>query len=74
VAYDQDGVAPPKPAIRAARRAPRGEVARLAGGHYTAFLDGEGQAAHVVLSFLDRELRPSGAMLRTKSRPPVTGR
>jgi pimeloyl-ACP methyl ester carboxylesterase len=74
VAYEEDGVAPPKPAIRAARRAPRGEVARLAGGHYTALLDGEEQAARVLLSFLDRELRQSSAVPRTSTRPPVSGR
>jgi pimeloyl-ACP methyl ester carboxylesterase len=59
VAYETDGVAPPMPAIRAAQRAPRGQLARLPGGHYQAFLDGEEQAARVLVSFLDRELRPS---------------
>ena len=41
LAYDQDGVAPPAPAIRAAQSAPRGQVSCLSGGHYAAFLDGE---------------------------------
>jgi uncharacterized protein len=58
LAYAADGVAPPGPAIRAARRAPHGQLACLSGGHYAAFLDGEEPAAHVLLSFLDRELRP----------------
>jgi uncharacterized protein len=72
VAYEADGVAPPMPAICAAQRAPRGQVARLPGGHYTAFLDGEEQAAHALVSFLDRELRPPGAVPRTSTRPPVS--
>ena len=64
VAHQADGVAPPKPAIRAAQRAPRGQLACLPGGHYAAFLDGEEQAAQVLVSFLDRELRPSSALPR----------
>jgi uncharacterized protein len=56
LAYDADGVAPPEPAIRAARRAARGQLACLAGGHYEAFLDGEDQAAQVLLSFLNGEI------------------
>jgi pimeloyl-ACP methyl ester carboxylesterase len=56
LAYDDDGVTPPRAAIRAARRAPRGELARLPGGHYEAFLDGHQQAADALLSFLDRHL------------------
>jgi uncharacterized protein len=74
VAYEADGVAPPQPAIRAAQRARRGQLALLPGGHYTAFLDGEQQAAQVVLAFLDRELRPSSAVARTGTWPPVSGR
>jgi hypothetical protein len=49
-------VAAPKPAIRAAQRAPRGELALLPGGHYEAFLTGHEEAAEVLLSFLDRHL------------------
>lgn len=56
LAYQQDGVAPPQPGMRAAQRAPRGQLACLRGGHYAAFLDGEHQAAYVLISFLDREL------------------
>jgi pimeloyl-ACP methyl ester carboxylesterase len=52
LAYDQDGVAPPAPAVRAAGKARRGQLAYLLGGHYQAFLDGEAQAADVLLSFL----------------------
>ena len=61
VAYEQDGVAPPGPAVRAARRAPRGQLALLPGGHYAAFLDGEERAAQLLLSFLGRELSASWA-------------
>jgi pimeloyl-ACP methyl ester carboxylesterase len=61
LAYDHDGVAPPGPAIRAAQRAPRGQVARLPGGHYAAFLDAEDQTAEALLSFLDREVGASWA-------------
>jgi uncharacterized protein len=63
LAYDDDGVTPPKPAIRAARRAPRGELARLPGGHYEAFLGGHEQSAEVLLSFLDRHVATAQAPL-----------
>jgi len=56
LAYDDDGVSPPGPAIRAGQRAPRGEVIRLPGGHYEAFLDGHERAAEVQLAFLNRHL------------------
>lgn len=75
LAYDHDGVAPPAPAIRAAQRAPRGELARIPGGHYAAFLDAQEQSLHVMLAFLDRTLlstAPKGHPLnaiRTSSLP-----
>jgi fermentation-respiration switch protein FrsA (DUF1100 family) len=56
LAYDDDGVAPPGPAVRAAERAPRGELVRLPGGHYEAFMDGHERAAEVQLSFLRRHV------------------
>ena len=56
LAYDQDGVTPPAPAIRAAQQAARGEVVRLAGGHYEAFLGGHERALAIQLSFLERHL------------------
>lgn len=56
VASDDDGVAPPGPAIRAAKRAPRGELGRLPGGHYAAYLDGHEQAVQMLQSFLRRHL------------------
>jgi pimeloyl-ACP methyl ester carboxylesterase len=58
LAYNHDGVAPPAPAIRAARRAPHGQLSRLPGGHYAAFLDGEEQTGRVLVSFLNRALTP----------------
>lgn len=56
VATEQDGVAPPKPLIRAGERAPRGEVARIPGGHYAPYLEGHERAAEVQLDFLRRHL------------------
>ena len=56
IAYQDDGVAPPGPAIRAAKRAPRGELALLPGGHYAAYLDGHEEAVSVLLSFLKQHL------------------
>jgi pimeloyl-ACP methyl ester carboxylesterase len=51
-----DGVAPPKPLIRAAERARHGEVARIPGGHYEPFLDGHERAVEIQLEFLRRHL------------------
>jgi pimeloyl-ACP methyl ester carboxylesterase len=56
LAYDQDEVAPPGPAIRAAERAPRGELVRLPGGHYEPFMGGHDAAAKAQLSFLRRHV------------------
>jgi fermentation-respiration switch protein FrsA (DUF1100 family) len=53
---DEDRSAPPGPAIRAAQRAPLGEIARIAGGHYEPFMAGHEQAAELELSFLERHL------------------
>ena len=53
---EQDGVAPPKPLVSAGERAPRGEIARLPGGHYAPFLDGHERAAEIQLEFLRRHL------------------
>jgi uncharacterized protein len=60
LAQEHDGVAPPGPAIRAGKRAPRGEVEILPGGHYAAFLDQHEQAVAVMLDFLDRHLLADG--------------
>jgi uncharacterized protein len=56
VAYDNDGAALPGPAVRAAERAPQGELALLHGGHYEPFLDGYEEAVSIQLSFLHRHL------------------
>ena len=53
---DQDQTALAGPAAAAAGRAPRGELARIPGGHYAPFLGGHGQAVEAELSFLRRHL------------------
>ena len=53
---DDDGVAPPGPAVKAGARAPRGEVAHLPGGHYESFLGGGERTAEILVSFLDRHV------------------
>ncbi|HEY0240256.1 MAG TPA: alpha/beta hydrolase [Friedmanniella sp.] len=58
VVAEQDRSAPAGPAARAAGAAPRGELVRLAGGHYTAFLDAHARAVDAELSFLRRHLLP----------------
>jgi pimeloyl-ACP methyl ester carboxylesterase len=60
---DQDQTAFAEPGVRAARRAPRGELVRMPGGHYEPFLDGHEQAVEAELSFLHRHvLDPSRAV------------
>lgn len=56
LAHDDDGAALPGPAVRAARRAPRGELVHLPGGHYEAFMGGQEEAVEAQLAFLDRHL------------------
>lgn len=56
VVCDQDQTALAKPSVRAAERAPQGELVRMPGGHYEAFLGGHEQAVEVELSFLRRHL------------------
>jgi dienelactone hydrolase len=53
---DQDTTAMPAPAVRAANRAPRGELVRMPGAHYEPFLGGHEQAVGAELSFLGRHL------------------
>jgi uncharacterized protein len=53
---DQDRSALAGPAVRAARRAPRGELVRMPGGHYEPFLRGHERAVEAELSFLRRHL------------------
>jgi uncharacterized protein len=47
-----------EPGIRAAERAPRGEVVRIPGGHYEPFTAGHEVAVEVELRFLARHLLP----------------
>jgi pimeloyl-ACP methyl ester carboxylesterase len=63
---DQDQTAFAEPGIRAARRAPRGELVRMPGGHYEPFLDGHAHAAEAELSFLRRHLLDSSRTVRTQ--------
>ncbi|MEU4242473.1 alpha/beta fold hydrolase [Actinoplanes sp. NPDC026619] len=56
VVADQDQVALPGPAARAAGRAPRGELVRLPGGHYAPFLDQHEPAATAEIAFLQAHL------------------
>jgi len=56
LACDQDQSALAEPAVRAANRAPRGELVRMPGGHYAPFLDGHEPAVEAELSFLRRHL------------------
>jgi fermentation-respiration switch protein FrsA (DUF1100 family) len=56
VVCDGDQSALAGPAVRAARRAPGAELARLPGGHYAPFLEAHEQAVEAELSFLRRHL------------------
>jgi alpha/beta superfamily hydrolase len=56
VVADQDKTALTEPSVRVARTAPLGELVRLPGGHYAAFLDAHEQAVDAELSFLRRHL------------------
>ncbi|WP_029138443.1 alpha/beta hydrolase [Nakamurella lactea] len=56
VVCDSDTSAPPAPAVRAARRAPAGELVELVGGHYAPFLDEHDRAIDAELAFLERVL------------------
>jgi pimeloyl-ACP methyl ester carboxylesterase len=53
---EQDQSALAAPAVRAAGRAPHGELVRLPGGHYAPFLDSHEPAVAAELSFLRRHL------------------
>ncbi|MET0762154.1 MAG: alpha/beta fold hydrolase [Thermoleophilaceae bacterium] len=55
LAYDDDGVTTPGPAVRAARLA-GAELVRLPGGHYEGYLGGHERAVEVQLDFLGRTL------------------
>ncbi|GAB3147312.1 alpha/beta hydrolase [Microbispora hainanensis] len=53
---DQDQTSLVEPSVRAANRAPRGELVRISGGHYAPFLEKHEQAVEAQLSFLRRHL------------------
>jgi uncharacterized protein len=57
---DDDQSALAEPAVRAAQRAPRGELVRMPGGHYAPFLDGHDAAVEAELAFLHRHLIDRG--------------
>jgi predicted alpha/beta hydrolase len=61
VACDDDQSALAVPAIKAAHRAPRGELLRLPGGHYQPFLNGYDEAVTTQLDFLHRHLHTAPA-------------
>lgn len=69
-ALDGDHSAPPKPAIRAAGRAPRRELVHLSGGHYAPFMEAHEPAVAAQLEFLERHLldRPAPRQTATASR------
>jgi uncharacterized protein len=72
VVCDQDQSALAAPAVRAAGRAPHGELVRLPGGHYAPFLDGHEPAVAAELSFLRRHLlgqQPAAAASADLARP-----
>jgi dienelactone hydrolase len=74
VACDGDQAVLPGPAIRAAEQAPRGELARLPGGHYSPFLGCHEQAVEAELDFLRRHLLGSAPLRETELRAdPVPG-
>jgi pimeloyl-ACP methyl ester carboxylesterase len=56
IVCDNDRSSPPRPAIRAASRAPNAEIARLHGDHYAPFMDAHERAAAVQIAFLQRHL------------------
>lgn len=56
VVCDDDHSAPPPPAIKAATRAPLGELVHLPGGHYAPFMEAHERAVALELEFLERHL------------------
>jgi pimeloyl-ACP methyl ester carboxylesterase len=69
VVADQDQSALAEPAVRAARRAPRGELVRVPGGHYEPFLGGHERVVAAELAFLDQHLTDHGAPARHAPAP-----
>ncbi len=68
VVCEDDTITPAAPALRAAQRAPHGELVRVPGGHYAVY-EGTGfeRAMRAEVAFLERALAdPSGAMTPTQ--------
>jgi pimeloyl-ACP methyl ester carboxylesterase len=65
IVCDDDRSSPPRPAMRAAARAPGAELVRLPGDHYSPFTDAHQRAVAAQLSFLQRHLLAPGP------RPPL---
>lgn len=70
LACDQDRSALADPAVRAARRAPRGELVRLPGGHYEPFMGGFERAVEAQPSFLHRRLVERSSTRRASTAAP----
>lgn len=56
VVCDHDQSVTPDPGVRAAARAPHGELVRMPGGHYEPFLGGHEQTVQAEIEFLRRHL------------------
>jgi uncharacterized protein len=65
---DEDTSALAAPAVRAAQRAPHGELVRLPGGHYAPFLEAHEEAVAAAVSFLSRHLLSRSVVLRAEAR------
>lgn len=68
VVHDRDQSALAAPAIRAGRRVPDAEIARLPGGHYAGYLEAHQEATRIHVAFLERHLRPTHARARNRVR------
>jgi pimeloyl-ACP methyl ester carboxylesterase len=66
IVAEHDSIAPVRPALRVAKRAPRGELHRSRGGHYDVYQGGESFAdvLRVELEFLHRRAKDSGAVTK----------
>jgi uncharacterized protein len=56
ISYEQDQLAVPRCAERAGKRAPKGEVVSLPGGHFEFLLDGYDESLRIQSQFLERHL------------------
>jgi pimeloyl-ACP methyl ester carboxylesterase len=65
--FQDDQVTPPGPAAHAAERAPRGELAKFPGGHYSAMIDQYEPVMQTMLDFLERHLLNGNRQLLASS-------